>query len=359
MEIAMMIDGKYCIGIDIGGTKIAVSAGRERGDTIDIMERVCFATIANEPDKNTAGIVQIIESYQQKYGEPEAIGISCGGPLDIDRGIILAPPNLPGWDKVHIIEKIKEQFAGEVAIENDADACALAEFRYGAGRGTSSMIFLTFGTGLGAGLILNGELYRGAGGNAGEVGHIRLQKTGPVGYYKAGSFEGFCSGSGIKKLGRLLIDEHINSGTATEWAKRNQNNSALSAKEIADAAYRGDSIAVEIMNLCGTRFGEGISILLDVLNPEMIVVGSVFVRCGDLLEKAMREAIAREALADNARACKIVPARLGEQIGDFAALSVAFGRCKAEITSAADGTTVNDFVGGNKNDVERACKAYA
>lgn len=314
-----------CFGVDIGGTKIALSAGYEEAESILISDRVCFTTIQGEPEKNIELILAGLEGFREKHGEPAAIGISCGGPLDVKRGLILDPPNLVGWSAVPIVERVRERFDVPIRLENDADACALAEFHYGAGKDVTNMIFLTFGTGLGAGLILNGMLYRGATNTAGEVGHIRLEKSGPVGYYKEGSFEGFCSGGGIGRLGQLHIREHIENGTATEWARMHGANDSLDAKEIARAAYEGDPIALEVMEVCGRRFGEGLSILIDILNPEMIVVGSIYVRCGDLLAEAMNKAIGREALAINVANCKIVPAQLDEQIGDYASLSVAFG----------------------------------
>jgi len=319
---------KIYFGVDIGGTKIALTMGEEHPNNIKIFEKHSFATIPNDPNKNIEKIVEILEIFQQKYGTPNAIGISCGSPLDIEKGIIHSPPNLPGWDDVKIVDKLREHFPVLVSIENDANACALAEFYYGAGRGTQNMIFLTFGTGLGGGLILNGRLYRGTNNNAGEVGHIRLASRGPVGYHKAGSFEGFCSGGGLKQLGQIKIKEHIIADTATRWAVVNEHNDQLSAKDIAQAAYEGDVIALEVMNECGEKFGEGLAMLIDILNPEMIVVGSIFARSGDLLISSMYKAIEREALNINATSCKILPARLNEQIGDFAALSVAHNSLK-------------------------------
>ena len=134
-----------------------------------------------------------------------AAGISCGGPLDIEKGLILSPPNLPGWDKVPIVKYFQNRLGVKTSLLNDANACALAEWRYGAGKGCRNMIFLTFGTGIGAGLILNGRLYSGASGMAGEIGHIRMEKTGPLGYGKKGSLEGFCSGGGIAMLAKVKV----------------------------------------------------------------------------------------------------------------------------------------------------------
>lgn len=317
-----------CFGVDIGGTKIAVTAGAEREQEIEILERTCFPTIPQDPEANLEKIVGALEAFQAAYGKPSAIGISCGGPLDAARGVILGPPNLPGWDCVPITARLEALFGVPAFLENDANACALAEFHYGAGRGTENMVFLTFGTGLGAGLILNGALYRGATDTAGEVGHIRLQKDGPVGFHKAGSFEGFCSGGGIRQLGQMYIEKHQKAGAVTPWARAHAGDEALSAKEIARAAYDGDKIAREIMAVCGRKFGEGLSILIDILNPERIVAGSIFARSGDLLIPEMEKAIAEEALPLNAKSCQIVPAQLGERIGDYASLSVAFSRLR-------------------------------
>lgn len=319
---------EICFAVDIGGTKIAVLAGKKQERSIEILERLSFDTIKTEVEQNLENIITLLRQLCETHGQPSSIGISCGGPLDSKAGLILSPPNLPLWDRIPIVERLLQEFRVPVAIENDADACALAEHEYGAGYGCDNMIFLTFGTGLGAGLILNGALYRGATNCAGEVGHVRMRPDGPIGYYKAGSLEGFCSGGGLNQLGRQLIREHIINGTATDWARKNRDNNALSAKDIATAAYDGDAIAIEIMACCGEIFGEGLSILIDILNPERIVVGSIFARCGDLLVPSMQEAMRREALALNASVCSVVPAKLGEQLGDYAALSVAFRQIK-------------------------------
>ena len=172
------------IGLDIGGTKCAISTGECRDGSIEIRSREEFPT---------AGLSwrQVLEEFARRIallGEaPGAIGISCGGPLDSRRGVIMSPPNLPGWDDVPVVKFFEDRFHVPVAVQNDANACALAEYLYGSGRGTRSMVFMTFGTGLGAGIVIDGKLYSGANDNAGEIGHIRLAPTGPVGYGKEGS----------------------------------------------------------------------------------------------------------------------------------------------------------------------------
>ena len=255
--------------------------------------------------------------------KPESIGISCGGPLDSKNGVILGPPNLIGWNYVPIVDQIKEYYKVPVHLQNDANACAVAEWKFGAGKGTQNMVFLTFGTGLGAGLILDGKLYTGTNDNAGEVGHIRLEKFGPVGYGKTGSFEGFCSGGGIAQLGYTLALEKSQQGKPPSYYKPGMSKEEITAKTVGDAAEQGDETALEVYNICGEYLGHGLSVLIDILNPERVVIGSIFARSKNLLWKSASKVIKREALAGSANCCEVVAAELGEHIGDYAAIATA------------------------------------
>ena len=252
-----------------------------------------------------------------------AIGISCGGPLDEGRGMILSPPNLPGWDEVPITAMLTDRFGVPAYLCNDANACALAEWKFGAGMGTQNMIFLTFGTGMGAGLILNGKLYSGTNGNAGEVGHMRLAEYGPVGYGKAGSFEGFCSGGGIKQLGQTLAKEVLQCGKTTSYCHSYEELETISAKSLAMAADNGDETAQRVWQIAADKLGMGVSLLIDLLNPEAIVIGSIFERSEHLLRERMEAMISREVLPQSRQVCRILPAKLGDEIGDYAAIAVA------------------------------------
>ncbi|MBR7161214.1 MAG: ROK family protein, partial [Clostridia bacterium] len=184
----------------------------------------------------------------------------------------------------------------------------------------------TFGTGMGAGLILNGRLYSGTNGMAGEIGHVRLENHGPVGYGKQGSFEGFCSGGGIAQLGKTKALEQLQQGKPLPWCKTVGELDRITAKFLAERAYEGDEAALAVYRTSGEMLGRGISVLIDVLNPELIVIGSIYARSADLLKPYMEETLAKEALSVSRKQCKIVPSSLGEQIGDFGALAVAYGR---------------------------------
>jgi glucokinase len=303
------------IGIDIGGTKCAVVTGDGTG-------RVLSKTkIETKGYKET--ISRIFDAVKEA-GAADAAGISCGGPLDEKNGVILSPPNLPGWDNVHICDMIKEKFGIKCAIKNDADACAVAEWKYGAGKGCDNMVFLTFGTGMGAGLIINGAPYSGANGNAGETGHIRLAASGPVGYRKAGSFEGFCSGGGIKQLGAAAAKKLFSKGLKGPlFCETEDRLPSVSAKSIAEAAYKGDKTALGIYKKTARYLGLGVSVLIDILNPDAVVIGGIYPRCEDLLRDGMMKAIEKEALSQSAASCRILPAHFKDDIGDVAALSVA------------------------------------
>lgn len=302
------------LGVDIGGTKCAVCLGEDDGT---IIEKIKFPT-TNVTD-TINNICRIAKDIQNKYPSVEACGVSCGGPLDENKGIIQSPPNLPGWDNIQIKKILEDLLGVPCVVRNDANACAVAEWHFGNGKGTKNMIFMTFGTGLGAGVIINGKLYSGTNGFAGELGHIRLACTGPVGYGKEGSFEGFCSGGGLSQLGRDCAQKAIAAGKTVPW----YNGSLPDVKEMACAAREGDETALKVFETSGSMLGRGLAIVIDLLNPEKIIIGSIFARCGDLLTKHMYRILEREALPQALAKCEITTPALGEFIGDVAALAVA------------------------------------
>lgn len=306
---------EYIIGYDIGGTKCAVSLGAIDGEKIDISERFEVPTV-HDAKKTLSSMESHTFSLLKRY-PVSAIGISCGGPLDDKKGEILTTANLPGWHYFKIVEYVEKKFGVPAFLKNDADACALAEWKFGAGKGTENMIFITAGTGLGAGLILGGRLYSGTNGNAGEVGHIRLSESGPVGFGKAGSLEGFCSGGGISRLAVMMAEDMPET---PECIKAMNGN--VTTKELARYAHDGDVFAMKVFETSGDKLGRGLSVLIDILNPQKIVLGGVFMRSGDLLIPSMRAALERETIGFSLDVCEIVPAGLRENIGDYAAAIV-------------------------------------
>ena len=261
---------KIVWGLDIGGTKTALCAANEAGEILARRQL---------PTRDFPGWEALLETLiawgRESLPAPQAVGVSCGGPLDSQRGLILSPPNLPGWDEVPITAWLRQRTGAPAFLQNDANACALAEWCYGAGRGTRNMVFLTFGTGLGAGLILDGRLYAGTNGMAGEAGHIRLAEEGPVGYGKAGSMEGFCSGGGLAQLAQMRMGR------------------ALTARELCALAEAGDAQAVDALRLSARMLGRGLAVLIDLINPQRIVIGSIFARAEKWFRPEMEAEIAR------------------------------------------------------------------
>jgi glucokinase len=323
MTVSQKSKNDLFLGIDIGGTKCAVAAGDA---SFSIRKKITFSThtdrgwkaITEELGRHIDSLMSELSGHHFKK-----IGISCGGPLDSKAGMIYSPPNLPGWDAVPVTKIFSERYKIPAVLQNDANACALAEWMMGAGKGTFNMIFLTFGTGMGAGLILNGKLYSGTNDLAGEVGHIRLARTGPVGYGKAGSFEGFCSGGGIANLAKSIIRKKLKNKEKLSFCPSPEMISSLDTKAIAAAAVKGDPVAKEIIRIAAEHLGLGLSILIDILNPECIVIGSIYSRNEKLFKPVVEEVLNKEAIPLANKVCIIKPALLGDSIGDYAALCVA------------------------------------
>jgi glucokinase len=323
MDKIKQTGGDIYVGLDVGGTKCSVVIG---DSSFSIKKKIGFDTntdrgwqpILNDFKKHIRSLLDLYPGYNLKR-----IGISCGGPLDSKKGFIYSPPNLPGWDNVPITKIFSDEFGVQTALQNDANACALAEWLMGAGKGTSNMIFLTMGTGMGGGLILNGRLYSGTNDLGGEVGHIRLEKTGPVGFGKAGSFEGFCSGGGIAQLAKTIVSEKLQNNIIVDFCPTQNLIGAIDTRMVATAANAGDPVALEIIGISAGYLGQALSTLIDILNPECIVIGSIYARNEMLFKPIIEKVLRQEAIPASLEVCRIVPAELGDSIGDYAALCVA------------------------------------
>lgn len=316
---------KLWAGVDIGGTKTAVVLS---ASPPDVLARIEFPTLPHKGpeqalEKITDSLRQALREHHLTASALQGIGVSCGSPLDHNAGIIQAPPNLPTWVDVPITSILEKEFKTSCRLENDANAGAVAEHRYGAGLRCRNMIFLTMGTGFGAGLIINGLLFHGTSDQAGEIGHVRLTRQGPVGYNKAGSVEGWISGGGMAQVASRAVELARKRGTQSLLLAHSKKRETITARDVGMAAQRGDALAKQIIRSTGRRLGTVLAILVDILNPERIVIGGLAMRLGDTLLEPARAIVKREALA--ADVCQIVPATLGEQIGDIAALCVAMG----------------------------------
>ena len=338
--------------VALGGTKSTVAVARQAdADAFEWVSGDRLSTTA-DPDVMLARLADALAAQLAAAGragaggEPAAlagIGIVCGSPLDEQAGLVLAPPNLPRWREVDVLTPFATRFGLRPALLNDADAGALAEWAWGAGQGASNVVFLTMGTGLGAGLILGGRLYRGAAGLAGELGHWRLDAAGPTGHGKAGSFEGFCAGSGIARQAQQLAAERLSAGSPAGFAPDWPSIADVTAARAGQAADGGDAAAQVLWTSVGRRLGAGLALLIDLLNPDVIVLGGIYNRQIARLEPAMRAVLEQEALAASLRVCRIEPSALGERIGDWSGLAAALvgasdtptGRLLTEAVQAA------------------------
>ena len=299
---------KLYLGIAIGGTKTSITVGNKEGE---IFYSVTFKTKPTYPEviEDVFSQIDLFLGRAETYVENplhtlDAIGISSGGPLDPIRGIISSPPNLPTWDNVPIVKLVQDRYGTECYLENDANAGVLAEWLWGNGKGIDNLIYLTFGTGLGAGMILDGRLYCGASFLAGEIGHMRMTKTGPLAYGKTGSWESYCSGTGIS-----LLYEYLYGGEL------------LTAKEVCDLAEAGDEKAGRVIELSSEYLGRGLALLIDILNPERIIIGSIFTRREKLFRATMEKYLSAESLEGTLSGCSILSAGLGPQPDEKGALA--------------------------------------
>ncbi len=317
----------HWLGLDVGGTKCAVLLARvDRG--IHFIDKIRFDTHSEKGfdyayNLLCASMEEILKRNNLDFSRVNAIGVSCGGPLDSRSGVVLCPPNLPGWVNIPLRQMLSDKYGVPAFIQNDANACALVEWKLGAGRGTQNMIFLTMGTGMGGGVIAEGQLLRGHTDMGGEIGHLRLTEDGPVGFGKAGSFEGYTSGGGIGRQAQQLTREMIAAGNPPAWTRDGHSEEEITCKLIADYARAGDADAIRFFQHIGRMLGKGLALLVDSFNPECIVIGSIFVRCEELLRPAMEEELRKEAIEFSLNGLRVVPAGTGEALGDLASIMVA------------------------------------
>jgi glucokinase len=299
-------DSKF-LGLDVGGTKCAAVVGTERGQ---ILERREWASeVHRGPAVMINELCRAAFELIGAYPDMAAAGVSIGGPLDADRGVILSPPNLPGWDAIPLRTILRERLKIPVGLEHDAAACCLAEYRWGAGQGATRLIYLTCGTGFGAGIVIDGRIYRGAGGASPEIGHARFREDGPTAFGKTGSVEAYCAGASIGKLAAWKFPERWPEPPTTE--------------QIAALAQSGDSEALQVLHINASAAGEVCANLADLLRPEKILLGSLSSHLGDSWVQRVREQFLAEALESTSRACSIEPAGLGARLQDYSALVVA------------------------------------
>ncbi|MBV9928708.1 MAG: ROK family protein [Acidobacteria bacterium] len=293
-------------GIDIGGTKIALAVADLEGRIIE-QKRFPARTSERGPHAIIEEALSEIERMLGSAGSRlDAVGIGCGGPLDRARGLILSPPNLPGWDEFPVVQIVEERLGVPALLDNDANAAALGEHRHGAGRGYRHLVYITQSTGIGGGVIVRGELVHGVCDGAGEVGHMTVLPDGPVcGCGGRGCLEALCSGTGIARRAR----ERLAAGASS--ALSSLSSEEVTARAVAEAARAGDTLASEVWDEMIHYLAVGVGNLFNALAPEAIVIGGGVSEAGEQLFAPLRERVRERARMLPPEKINILQASLG------------------------------------------------
>lgn len=320
-----MSNGRAFLAMDLGGTKIASALVTAEGE---ILSQEFVPTLAEEGidaviGRMLATIDNLINNADLSRFAPAGMAIAAAGAIDSDNGVVTASPNLPGWRDVPLKEILEEMTGLEIFLINDASAAALGEHRFGAGRGAKDLIYVTVSTGIGGGIIINGQLYSGASGSAGEIGHMTIQADGPrCSCGNTGCLEMLASGKAVAREAQRLIA----AGAKTrilELAEREPAN--ITAATVAAAALEGDTLALEIISTAATYLGIGLANLINIFNPEMIIIGGGMAQMGDMLLEVARKVAVGKAFQLPAQRVCIIPSQLGYNSALLGAAAFAQG----------------------------------
>lgn len=306
---------KYRIGVDIGGTNVKIALVDKKGEisypkTVPTRAEMGYEyTISNI----TQCIKDLLAEAKVSTNDIEGIGFGFPGQIDCDNGIVRILPNIPGWIDVPIADIMQKEFNVPVKVDNDVRCAALAELNYGAGKGCHNLICITVGTGIGSGLIINNKLVRGASNAAGEIGHIKLSLgEGPIcGCGDTSCFEAYASGPAIVAMAK----EYIAGGKSTKYREIAGSSEAITPAVVCKAAQEGDVVAKRIFTVMGEYLGIGLSGVVNLLNPEKIVVGGGVADAGELLFDPLRKTLKERAMPIQGAAVEVVPAQLGNTAG--------------------------------------------
>jgi len=300
------------IGVDVGGTNVKIALVSDNGQIIYSNSIPTRAEMGYEHTVNSMkdAIRELLRETKMSASDIEGIGFGFPGQIDCKNGIVRLAPNIPGWVDVPIASIMESEFGIPTRVDNDVRTAALGELNYGAGVGCENLICITVGTGIGSGIVLNGKLVRGANNAAGEIGHIKLtDHGGPLcGCGDRGCLEAYASGPSIV----ALAEEYIKGGKSTKY--RELANPDITPYIVAVAAKEGDPVARQIFKVMGEYIGIGLTSVVNLLNPEKIIIGGGVAQAGDILFDPIKETIAKRAMTIQ-REVEIVPAQLGNTAG--------------------------------------------
>jgi len=306
---------KPVVAVDVGGTKITSAVITREGQ---MLSRTYRLTLAHEgPQKVISHMVDAVERSLRKAGlELSAIGgvgIAAAAIIDIGRGLVSEAPNLPRWHNIPLRDRLADSLGKPVFLLNDASAAALGEHRTGAGRGLDNLIYITVSTGIGGGLIINGRLYNGADGCAAEIGHMIILVDGPACMCgQHGCFEALASGTAIARMAQ----QRLAAGGKSHLAELSQGKMEnVTAELVAEAARRNDGLALSVIDEAAGYLGIGLANLINIINPQMIIIGGGVSKMGAMLFRPARKSMKEHAFKLPARTVRVVRPRLGMDAG--------------------------------------------
>jgi len=316
--------GLPVLAIDLGGTMIIAALISNKGQG---MAKEYKLTLADEGlqsviERIFSAIDHLLSLRIIDSSQLDSISIAAAGAIDFDKVFVTSSANLPGLHDVPLRDIVKEKYRVNTFLINDAGAAALGEHRLGAGRGVSNLIYLTVSTGIGGGIIINGKLYAGQCGGAGEIGHMTIDVNGPrCNCGNTGCFEVLASGTAVAKEAIRRIRQGERSSLIEIVEGKLEN---ITAEKVEVAARGGDSLALDIISRAAIYLGVGMVNLVNIFNPEMIIVGGGMAKMVDLLVNPARQVVKERAFQLSAQAVRIVPAQLGEDAGVLGAAIFAF-----------------------------------
>ena len=301
------------IGIDVGGTNVKIALVDD-GKIIYSNSVPTYAQMGYEYTVNNIkqAIKDLMKETETTAADIKGIGFDFPGQVDYKTGVVKLAPNIPGWVNVPIAQMIEEAFHIPTRIDNDVRCAALGEMNFGAGKGCQNFVCITVGTGIGSGLVVNGQLVRGAANAAGEIGHIKLQmKDGPIcGCGDTGCLEAFASGPSIV----AMAQDYLKSGKSTKFREM-AGDGEITPYIVAKAAEAGDPVAKRIFKIIGEYVGMGLVSVINLLNPEKVIIGGGVAEAGDLLLEPIRKTVMERAMVVARESVEIVPAELGNSAG--------------------------------------------
>ncbi len=315
--------GKFAVGVDLGGTNIKIGIVSEKGT---IVKKISVKTQAEEGTKTVVknikkGIQEILKSNDYKI---RGIGIGAPGVVDIKKGTVENPPNFPGWGRVNLIKAVAKDFKYKVHVENDANAAAIGEMIFGAGKKYDSFVMVTLGTGVGGGIILRNKMYRGEFGAAGEIGHITIDYKGPE--CKCGSFgciEAFVGNQYLVKRVKEQLQDHKDSKI---WELIQNNPENLSPRIIQNASEKGDEFAKSIIKDMGLHLGAALASVSNLLDISTFIMGGGVAGFGKPLFDVIRTSVTNRVLKPLKHRVKVLPAKLKNDAGIKGASALVFYR---------------------------------